>query len=60
MKEYFIKLVQLFQEYGLIEPKYKTLTDRSIQWTQELTPINISRDFIIYEKLEVEVKDWSA
>jgi len=51
IKKYYIELVQILQEYDLIEPYYKIMSNGSLILTDQLTPSNISEGFVIYEKI---------
>jgi len=53
MKEYFIELIQLFKEYELIESTYKVVSTKAVYKTNKLTPQNISKGFVVYEKLSI-------
>lgn len=53
MKEYFIKLIQLFEEHQLIESTYKVVSTKTVSQTNKLTSQNISKGFIIYERLSI-------
>lgn len=53
IKKYFIELVEKFKEADLIESKYKILTYEGFRETKRLTPKNISKGFLVYEKLLV-------
>ena len=53
MKEYFIELIQLFKEYELIESTYKVVSTKTLYETNKLTPQNISKGFVVYEKLSI-------
>ena len=45
MKEYFIKLIQLFEEHQLIESTYKVVSTKNVYQTNKLTSQNISKGF---------------
>jgi hypothetical protein len=51
VKECFIELVKILEEYNLIESKYGIFLKGVLYDTQELTFKNISEGFVIYEKL---------
>jgi len=53
MKEYFIQLIQLFEEHQLIESTYKVGSTKTLYQTNKLTSQNISKGFIIYERLSI-------
>ena len=53
MKEYFIQLIQLFEEHELIESTYKVVSTKTVYQTNKLTSRNISKGFIIYERLSI-------
>lgn len=53
MKQYFIELVQILQEYDLIETNYKVISNGKAHSTDQLNTANISEGFIIYEKLDI-------
>ena len=53
MKQYFIELVQEFQQYDLIQTYYKISFNGSYIPTKQLSLTNISEGFIIYEKLSL-------
>ena len=53
MKEYFIQLIQLFKEHELIESTYKVVSTKTVYQTNKLTSQNISKGFIIYERLSI-------
>jgi len=48
-----IELVQLLQEYDLIESNYKIISNGSFLDTNELNISNISEGFVIYEKIYI-------
>lgn len=50
MKEYFI---QLLKEHELIESTYKVVSTKTAYQTNKLTSQNISKGFIIYERLSI-------
>jgi len=49
----FIELVQILQEYDLIESNYKIISNGSFLDTNELNISNISEGFVIYEKIYI-------
>jgi hypothetical protein len=49
----FIQLIQLFEEYGLIESTYKVVSPKTLYQTNKLTSQNISKGFIVYERLSI-------
>jgi hypothetical protein len=51
MKEYFIELIQLFEKYQLIESTYQIITLENVYPTNQLTSQNISKGFLVYERL---------
>ena len=53
IKEYFIQSINLFQQYDLIENKYKIISNGFLLDTDILTFKNISEGFVIYEKFSV-------
>ena len=53
MKEYFIELIELFKEYELIESTYKVVSTKTVYETNKLTSQNISKGFVVYEKLSI-------
>lgn len=53
MKEYFIQLIQLFEEHQLIESTYKVVSTKTLYQTNKLTSQNISKGFIVYERLSI-------
>ncbi len=53
MKEYFIHSIQLLQKHALIENNYNVISDELFIHTDHLTISNISKGFVIYEKLSV-------
>ena len=53
MKKTFLQLVKFFEEYDLIEPNYKIISDGYYQSLEELIIHNISKRFVIYEKLSI-------
>lgn len=53
MKQYFIELLKLLEEYHLIESNYKIISNGSLHHIRELTTRNISEGFLIYEKLSI-------
>lgn len=53
MKEYFIELLELFKEYELIESTYKVVSTKTVYEINKLTPQNISKGFVVYEKLSI-------
>lgn len=53
IKNYFIKVIQILEEYDLIEDNYKVIQDDQIINTKKLTSKNINEGFIICEKLYI-------
>ena len=53
IKTSFIQLIQVLEEYDLIEKNYKKKFNASLYDIQELTTSNISEDFATYEKLSI-------
>ena len=53
IKKNFIELVQILQEYDLIESNYKIISNGSFLDTNELNIFNISEGFVIYEKIYI-------
>lgn len=56
IKNYFIQLIQILQEYEIIDSKYTIISDGKLYQTDQLTPSNISEGFIVYivyEKLSI-------
>ena len=53
IKEYFIRSIELFQQYDLIEDNYKIISNGFLLDTDLLTISNISEGFVIYEKFSV-------
>ena len=53
MKEYFIELLELFKEYELIESIYKVVFTKTVYEINKLTPQNISKGFVVYEKVSI-------
>jgi len=53
IKEYFIQLIQLFEEHKLIESTYKVVSTKTLYQTNQLTSQNISKGFIVYERLSI-------
>ena len=53
LKKCFIELVQILENSGLIESKYKIIFKGILHETQTLTSRNISEGFVIYEKLSI-------
>jgi hypothetical protein len=49
----FIELVQILQEYNLIESNYKIISNGSFLDKNELNISNISEGFVIYEKISI-------
>lgn len=55
IQENFIELVQILQEYDLIEFNYKIISNGSFLDTNEWNISNFSEGFVIYEKIEIEL-----
>ena len=53
IKKNFIELVEILQEYDLIESNYKIISNGSFLDTKELNISNISEGFVIYEKIYI-------
>ena len=53
IKKNLIELVQLLQEYDLIESNYQIISNGSFLDTNELNISNISEGFVIYEKISI-------
>jgi len=53
IKRSFIQLIQILEEYDLIENNYKIISNASFYDTQELTTSNISEGFGVYEKISI-------
>jgi len=53
IKRNFIQLVKVFEEYDLIEPNYKIISEGYYHSVEELTIQNISEGFVLYEKLSI-------
>jgi hypothetical protein len=53
IKRLFIQSVKLFQQYDLIEPDYKVISDGYYCSVEELTIYNISEGFVLHEKLSI-------
>lgn len=53
MKKYFIELIELFKEYELIESTYKVVSTKTVYEINKLIPQNISKGFVVYEKLSI-------
>lgn len=53
IKKNFIELVEILQEYDLIESNYKIISNGSFLDTNELNISNISEGFVIYEKIYI-------
>lgn len=51
IKKYFIKCIQILEEHELIDSKYKIISKGNRLNTVKLTNMNISKGFIVYEKL---------
>ena len=63
MKNYFIKLVKVLKEHGLIESYCQIISNgskyfvTSISKIEELTSQKISEGFVIYETIDIEIDD---
>ena len=55
IKDLFLEIVKMYEENNLIEKKYAVLYQGKICSAAELTRINISEVFVLFEKLE-EIK----
>jgi len=53
IKKYFIQIIELLQNYDLIEDNYKYMSQGKIYKTSKLDVKNISEGFILYEKLNI-------
>jgi len=53
IKRYFIQLMQIFEEHQLIESSYQVVSTKTVYQTNKLTSQNISKGFIIYERLSI-------
>jgi hypothetical protein len=53
IKKYFIQVIELLQNYDLIEDNYKYVSQGKIYKTSKLDVKNISEGFILYEKLNL-------
>ena len=53
IKKYFIRLIQMFQEYELLDPDYKIISNGKLYDTDQLTSNNISEGFIVYERISI-------
>ena len=53
IKKYFIEVIELLQNYDLIENNYKYISQGKIYKTSKLGVKNISEGFILYEKLVI-------
>ena len=53
IKKYFIQVIELLQNYHLIEDNYKYMSQGKIYKTSKLDLKNISEGFILYEKLNL-------
>jgi len=53
IKKYFIQVIELLQNYDLIEDNYKYMSQGNIYKTSKLDVKNISEGFILYEKLNL-------
>ena len=51
IKKYFIQLIQIFEEHGLVDSNYKIISHGKVYDTDKLTSTNISEGFIVHEKL---------
>lgn len=54
IKNYFIQLIKVFEEYDLIESNYKIISNGKVYDTDQLTSQNISEGFIVTEKLSID------
>jgi hypothetical protein len=53
IKKYFIEVIELLQNYDLIEDNYRYMSQGKIYKTSKLDVKNISEGFILYEKLNI-------
>ena len=53
IKKYFIRLIQIFQEYELLDPDYKIISNGKLYDTDQLTSNNLSEGFIVYERISI-------
>ena len=53
IKKYFIEVIELLQKYDLIENNYKYISQANVYKTTKLDVKNISKEFILYEKLVI-------
>jgi hypothetical protein len=51
MKKYFIKCLQQYKKYGLVDENYKIISKGKVYSTKELTSKAISEGFVVYENL---------
>jgi hypothetical protein len=51
IKQYFINVVQIIQNYNLIENRCQTISNGIFESVSELTTRNISEGFVIFEKI---------
>jgi hypothetical protein len=53
IKKYFIEVIELLQNYDLIEDNYRYMSQGKIYKTSKLDVKNIFEGFILYEKLNI-------
>ena len=53
IKKYFIQVIELLQNYDLVEDNYKYMSQGKIYKTSKLDVKKISEGFILYEKLNI-------
>ena len=53
IKKYFIEVIELLQNYDLIEDNYRYMSQGKIYKTLKLDVKNISEGFVVYEKLNI-------
>ena len=53
IKKYFIQVIELLQNYDLVEDNYKYMSQGKIYKTSKLDVKNISEGFILYERLNI-------
>jgi hypothetical protein len=53
IKNYFIRLIQMYQEEEWLDSDYKIISDGKVSDTDQLTSNNISEGFIVFERLSI-------
>ena len=53
MKQSFIQLIKILEEYNLIDSNYKIIFNGRFHDTDQLTTKNISEGFVVYEKIYI-------